>query len=91
MYDMSTIPFSTQIITLSILLTNLKPTRSVINFTFDKMTDNCFNFLDFKLLTQPDEIFASSVFIKSTDKGVYVNNYNAFSPEIYIKKQFLRH
>ena len=62
--------------------------NSVLNFTFDKMTDNCFNFLDIKLSKQPDGKFATSVFIKPTDKGVYMN-YNAFSPEIY-KKSILK-
>ena len=46
--------------------------NSVLNFTFDKMNDNCFNFLDIKLLKQPDGKFATSVFIKPTDKGVYM-------------------
>ena len=44
--------------------------NSVLNFTFDKMTDNCFNFLDIKLSKQADGKFATSVFIKPTDKGV---------------------
>ena len=62
--------------------------NSVLNFTFDKMTDNCFNFLYIKLSKQLDGKFATSVFIKPTDKGVYMN-YNAFSPEIY-KKSILK-
>ena len=40
--------------------------NSVLNFTFDKMTDNCFNFLDIKLSKQPGGKFATSVFIKPT-------------------------
>ena len=65
------------------LLTDSKPEEDLLNFTFDKMTDDGF-FLDIKLLKQPDGKFATSVLINPTDKGVYMN-YNAFSPEIYKK------
>ena len=44
--------------------------NSVLNFTSDLMTDNCFHFLDVKLYVRDGQI-STSVFIKDTDKGLY--------------------
>ena len=55
--------------------------NSVLNFTFDKMTGNCFNFLDWNFESARWKICNFSFHFKPTDKRVYMI-YNAFSPEM---------
>ena len=54
--------------------------NSVLNFTSDLMTDNCFHFLDVKLYVRDGQI-STSVFIKDTDKGLYCSYLSHMLPQ----------
>ena len=56
--------------------------RSVLNFTYESMENNIFNFLDVRLFLKPDGKFETSVFIKATDSGVYAN-FHSHIPDQY--------
>ena len=58
--------------------------RSVLNFTYETMQGNKFNFLDIEMSVQHDGKIETSVYIKPTDKGIYPN-FHSHIPEQYKK------
>ena len=58
--------------------------NSVLNFTHEIMEGTTFHFLDVFLSLQPDGHFDTSVYVKPTDKGLYMQ-YNSHTPEQYKK------
>ena len=58
--------------------------NSILNFTYELMTDNKINFLDLSLVLKTDGKFETSVHIKPTDRGMYPN-FKSLIPDIYKK------
>ena len=58
--------------------------HSVLRFTHEEMKNNRFNFLDVNITVTPDLSIETSVYIKPTDKGNYMN-YASCTPDNYKK------
>ena len=56
--------------------------NSVLNFTYEVMCNDTFNFLDVMLNQRADGSFDTSVYVKPTDKGLYAN-YSSHIPAQY--------